>query len=225
MSLFDLFGSGNEAAARDAANRGLRKGYDQASGMYGQGRDALTTNFNLAAQPFQTLMEGSAAGAGAYADASGAGGAEGLARAGELFRQVPGYAGGLTTGLDAIDRRAASRGMLGSGNTNLDTIRFASDYDAGRYGNYMAGLAPYLDQQRSAAQGLATVNMGLGTGLDQSFRNQGQLGYNTQAGIGNNNAAFEMSKNQTGLNQLGALFGGANLGMKAFGLGMFDGLG
>jgi hypothetical protein len=190
--------------------------------MFGQGRDALTTNFGMAAQPFQQLMGSASAGSGAYADASGAAGAEGLARAGDAFRSIPGYAGGLTTGLDAIDRRAASRGMLGSGNTQQDTIRFASDYDAGKYGNYLSGLAPYLGQETAAASGLGSIYTGLGSGLNQSFQGQGQLGYQTQAGIGANNAGFEMSKNQTGLNQLGAIFGLGNMATKAAGAGMFD---
>jgi hypothetical protein len=51
------------------------------------------------------------------------------------FKSLPGYSGGLTTGIDAVDRGAAARGALGGGNTSADIIKFASDYDANKYGN------------------------------------------------------------------------------------------
>lgn len=87
-----------------------------------------------------------------------------------MFTQTPGYTEGLNYGLDAIDRRAASRGMLGSGNTNLDTLRFAQDYGSQKYGNYLAGLQPYVgaaaSTQGAASTGIAGVNTGL-AGLTQ----------------------------------------------------------
>lgn len=203
------------------ANAGLQKGYSIAGDLFGQGRDALRTNYGKAMVPFETLFNQSQGGSNAYADASGANGAEGLARASALFRQTPGYSAGLETGLDALDRRAASRGMLGSGNTQQDTLKFANDYASQKYGNYLTGLAPYLSQGGNAAAGIANAYSGLGTGLNSSYQGQGQLGYNTEAGIGKNNAAAELAKDQTGLNTLGALFSGANFLAKGFGWGAF----
>lgn len=221
MGIFDLFSSDNEKAAADMANAGLQKAYGTASDLYGQGRGALTTYMGKAATPFETLFNQSQGGSNAYADASGANGAEGLARAKILFQQTPGYSAGLESGLDALDRRAASRGMLGSGNLQQDTLKFANDYASQKYGGYLAGLSPYLQQGTQSAAGLAGVYGGLGSGLDRSFQGQGQLGYQTEAGIGKNNAAAELAKDQTGLNVLGTLFKLGELGMKGYGKGMF----
>lgn len=221
MGIFDLFSTDNEKAAADMANAGLQKAYGTASDLYGQGRGALTNYMGKAATPFETLFNQSQGGSNAYADASGANGAEGLARAKALFQQTPGYSAGLDSGLDALDRRAASRGMLGSGNLQQDTLKFANDYASQKYGSYLAGLSPYLQQGTQSAAGLAGVYGGLGSGLDRSFQGQGQLGYQTEAGIGKNNAAAELAKDQTGLNVLGSIFKLGELGMKGYGMGMF----
>jgi len=218
VGLFDLFSTDNENAAAGMKIAGLNKGYEQASGLFGQGRDAATTQYNQALTPFQQLFTQGGQGAAAYGDAAGVNGPEGMARATANFQATPGFQSGLNMGLDSIDRRAASRGMLGSGNTNLDTVKFATDYGNQQFGNYVNRLSPYLSQQQGAAQGLAGVNTGLGNLLNTSYGNQGQIGYQTQAGIGNANAAAELAKDQTGMNVLGAGFKAADLGMKAFGM-------
>src|SRR5690606_5334502 len=53
----------------------------------------------------------------------------------------PGFQFQLDTGLDALDRRAASRGMLGSGNTNLDTLGYATGLANQSYQNWLSGLS------------------------------------------------------------------------------------
>lgn len=147
-----MFSDKNERKARDLQIEGLDKGFGYATDLFGQGRDQLTGAYGDARSWFEPLTPTANAGFSAYGDASGANGPEGLARAKALFTSTPGYMEGLNQGLDAIDRRAASRGMLGSGNTNVDTMRFATDYANQQYGNYMAGLAPY----NSVAPGMAS---------------------------------------------------------------------
>lgn len=215
MGLFDLFSNANEEKAAQLKTQGLTQGYDLASGLFGQGRDAVNSYYGQAAQPFQQLFGQAGQGAAAYGDASGANGAEGLGRATSLFQQTPGYAAGLSTGLDALDRRAASRGMLNSGNNTQDTLKFANDYASQKYGQYLQGLQPYLGQQTTAAGGLAGVLTGQGGALNSSYGNQGLLGFQKETGIGNAQAAAELSKDNVGANVLGAL----GLGVKLFGFG------
>ena len=219
MGLFDLFSSGNEEEAARQANQGLQKGYGVASDLYGQGRSALGSNYAAGLAPFQSLFDQSQKGAQAYADASGANGPEGMARARTAFTQTPGYSEGLNSGLDSLDRRAASRGMLASGNNNQDTLKFASDYANNKFGSYLSGLQPYLGQGTASAAGIGGLYGGLGNQLNSSFMGQGNLGYNTEAGIGKNNAAAELSKDQTGMNILNGIMGIGKLGTNL--LGMF----
>lgn len=129
-------------------------------------------------------------------------------------------------GLDQNDRRAASRGMLGSGNTNADTIKFANDYASQKYGQYTAGLSPYTNnpaQITGIASGMAGVNTGLGNALNQSYGQQASSAYGTQTGIGNANANADLanltaSQNLWGLGMQAAKLGtsgGGSLGGEA----------
>lgn len=199
MSFFgDLFG--NEAA-QDAANAkisGLNQGYQQASGLFDQGRGALQTNYAAGLAPFQKLMNLGANGAQAYGDATGANGPAGFARAVSSFQTSPGYDFARTQGLQAIDRGAASRGMLSSGNTLMGEQQFGNNLANQEFGNYVSRLAPYLGQQTSAnlagAQGQGSLYANLGNSLNSSLGNQGILAYNTQSGIGNANAAADLAR-------------------------------
>lgn len=233
MGLFDIFSNSNAEDAANAKIAGLNAGYNQASGLYGQGRDAITNYYGQAQQPFQdilsTLTTGpGASGYNAYADASGASGAAGLARARDLFTQTPGYQEGLDLSLNANDRRAASRGMLGSGNTVADTTKLATDYASQHYNDYLKGLQPYMatpTQATSAAAGNAGVLTGEGGALNASYGNQGNLAYQTQVGAGNATAAADLNNYNVSNNMWGALMGGANLLTGSLGGGLFSGFG
>lgn len=221
MSLFDVFSSDNEGAARDARIAGLNRGRDVAFGQIDTGLNQLRTDYGAARDYFTPLAGTANAGYGAYADATGAGGAEGLARAGELFKQTPGYAEGLNSTLDQLDRRMASRGLLASGNTLDATAEAATNYANKAYGDYVSRLSPFL----SGATNLAGAQAGLTAGMgDKSFlagTTKGNLGYQAETGIGNANAAFELSKDQTGLNQLQGIMGVGKLAGNFLGLGGF----
>jgi hypothetical protein len=119
-------------------------------------------------------MTSTGRGSAAYGDATGANGAEGLARAKALYQADPGYSGGLTTGIDQVARTAAMRGDLGGGNTSADMIKFASDYDNRKYG-LCAKLSPYLGANANAVSGYAgtkTGQAGLDTGHLWAARHQ-----------------------------------------------------
>lgn len=213
MGLFDLFS--NDTAEQAAAQKiaGLQSGYKEASKLIGQGRDALSSNYATAAQPFNTLFNQAQGGAGAYGDASGANGAAGYARALQNFQTNPGYQFQLDQGLKAIDRGAASRGNVTSGNTLMAEQAYGTGLANQSYKDYLAGLSPYLNQSTQAAQGLGGIYTGLGKQLNQSYSGQGGLKYQTEAGIGNANSAATLNNYNVGANQFNALMGAAQLAM------------
>jgi hypothetical protein len=111
-----------------------------------------------------------------YANALGLNGAAGREQAVNDFRVTPGYEFALNQGLQELDRRAASRGMLGSGNTSIDTLDYAHGLSDQEYGDYLDRL---LGQQQmgvnvagsqagirtGAAGDVANLEAGEGTGL------------------------------------------------------------
>lgn len=133
-----------------------------------------------------------------------------------MFTQTPGYSEGINLSLDANDRRAASRGMLNSGNTIADTTKLATDYASQKFGDYRSGLSPYLSQGTSAAQGLGNIYTNLGGQTNQSFTGQGDLAYKTRTGIGDAGAAAELNNYNVSQNQFNALMQGAKMAAGAF---------
>lgn len=244
MGLFsDLFSTKPAEEAAAAKRAGLQQGYDALSGQYGAGRDALTTDLGYGRDAINTgygdasalytpLVASTAAGSGAYGDATGANGAEGLARAKALFTATPGYQSGFDLLTDANDRRAASRGILSSGNTLADTAKLATTYSDQNYGNYVNHLAPYLGANASAVGGAAGVDVGrgtalnanfgaLGSGLNASYMGQGGAANANFTGQGQATADADMAKYGASQNFWSALAGGANTLLKASGVGGF----
>lgn len=192
MGLFDVFSSGPAEEAAAAKRAGLEKGYGDLSNLYGQGREALTTNYTDALQPYQQIYDKSQGGADAYGDATGANGPEGLARAKQNFQAGPGYQFQMDQGIDALSRAGVARGQA-TGNTLRDAQEFGSNLASTEYGNYVNRLQPFLSGASGAASGIAGVKTGLGSGLNQSFQGQGQGAYKTQAGIGEADADAAMA--------------------------------
>jgi hypothetical protein len=208
MALFgDLFGSGYQDAAQ-AQIAGLQQGYKQASDLYGQGRTTLGQYGAAAIAPYTTIFGTSQPGVSAYGQAVGLG-APGTT-AGTLpgtagnpatqpggvldwLSSQPGYQFALGQGLNAIDRGAASRGLLTSGNTIEGEQRYGTGQAQQYYQNYVNNLLPYLSMQNVGAQGLAQGNQWLGGGLASSLGNQGNLAFNTQAGIGQAQGAADIA--------------------------------
>lgn len=239
MGLFsDLF---TNKAAKDAAaayTGAVTQGRDQAIGALTEGRDAALGSLDAGrAGALASIgrigavdLSGAQRGFNALLDATGANGADGSARAMAAFRATPGYAAGLESGLDAIDRRAAARGMLASGNTNADTIQFARDYNDQAYGSYANRLlsafqgVPGLQLAQAQAQATPEAQAYLSTGSQRAGvqsgtgQNIANIGFQAAQGIGNANAQAEMAKGQAAQNVLGAVTGGLSLAGKLFGM-------
>ena len=188
----------------DAAYRTARSGYD----------------------PYVRATSGAA---GSYADAIGLGGAAGRDRAEAAFRTSPGYTFQVNQGLDAIDRRAASRGMLASGNTSIDTLQFAGGLADQEYGDYLnrldaqsrfgadiAGATGDLAMRRGGATAGIRTDLG-GRMLDTKSKLAG-LRYETEIGKAGAKSDFYKGKDATGANIFGGITGGLSLGARLMGL-------
>lgn len=95
------------------------------------------------------------------------GGQQGQQNFNDAYRNTPGYQAGLQGGIDAVGNSASARSMTNSGRTLKDLMRFGSDYEDQRVGNYMTKLGGLAGSGMGA---LGAQNATIGTGL------QGQLG-------------------------------------------------
>lgn len=190
---------GEATRAIDTGIGDLRSGYTQASDLYGP-------LAQLAGQRSR-----------AYDEATGVYGTEGLNRARETFTATPGYREGYDTGLNELDRRAAARGQLGSGNTSADTIKFATDYANQKYGDYISRLLPFVGQDVSVTGAQAAIPISLADKLYEAAVGKGGIGFQTAQGIGNAQADLALAPQQTSMNLLNTLLGIGNIAASAYG--------
>lgn len=192
MSFLDIFSSsdGKEAAANAAAarNSGLNKGFDQASGYFNKGLEGATEKYGEAKNLFDTWYNSGAAAETARANALGLNGQEGRDAAVSAFQTSPGYEFALESGLDAIDRRASARGMLGSGNTNADSITFSQGVANQEWQNYLNNLGVVSGSGQTAAGQQASQLDQLANTINNTNTNIGNLAWGKETGVGNSNA-------------------------------------
>ena len=216
MSFFsDLFGSNNlysQAAASQTA--GLNAGYGQAQPLIQSAENTTTQYGNTAMQPFQSAYASNSAGAQQLQNALGFGGPAGTDSALSTLQQTPGYQFALTQGEQGVDRGAAAKGMVSSGNTLNAEDQYAQGLASTTYNNYVSQLQPYLGAQNTSAAGISQAAQNTGNTLNTDIGNNANLAYNTQAGIGTATSAADLAQAQ-GDNSF--LNGVMNLGSKLLG--------
>jgi hypothetical protein len=168
-----------DAAAAQAAR--IAQGQRQLEQSYAAGRGELTNYYTQALQPYLELQGRGAGGYDAYADATGANGPEGLARARANFSAM--VQPDINAGVDAATRALSARGVA-AGNIGADVSKMVGNELFGRYGDYVSRLAPWLGQGLSVAQGLGNIFTGLGGALGASYTGQGNQALAAQTGIG-----------------------------------------
>lgn len=218
--LFDIFSNDTAEEAARQRNAGLQQGYDALSSAYGQGRDALTTNYTNASNLYAPLVASTTAGANAYGDASGANGTAGLQKATENFKnsgQYGVYGVSLNEGLQALDRTHAAAGNLNSGNADTDAMKYASDQATKSYSSYLSGLQPYLGANSSAISGAAGVSTGLGNALNSSYQGQGNAANANYTGQGASDAAATMNNYNVSQNMWNGIGKAVNTASSLFG--------
>lgn len=137
-----IWGAGRLQDSQDKVLGELGQGYDAAQGFLGQAGD-LYKGMTAAGQP--GLDKYNALTLGSGADIQNA--LEGTA----------GYQFNMDQGLQALQRSRAAQGMLGSGNTDTDTMAFASGLAGQQLGAERAALQPYLGMYQQGIGGQAGV--------------------------------------------------------------------
>lgn len=164
MGLLDLFTGGAEKRAANA-NRGLYDTYNsQGTANINAGYDAAQGNLTNALgayAPLAALGKKYGAGTDLYLDALGTNGAAGNARATGSFQAGPGYQFALDQGLNALNRRRAAGGMLDSGNSDLDAIKFGTGLADQTYGDWLTRLGGLVNPEMAATSGAATGQAGV----------------------------------------------------------------
>lgn len=82
-------------------------------------------------------------------------------------------------GQQALERSAAAKGMLGSGNTLAALAQYGQGMASDEYGNEVGRLGALSGQRDSynlGLKGLANSEFGLRSGVDQSLRRAGLVG-------------------------------------------------
>lgn len=206
MSLTDIL-SGNAKKAAKSQINGLVRGSQGASEQLNLGYDTLKDYAGKALGEYDAYTPGATAGYSTLIDALGLNGAEGNGRATTAFETAPGYEFETAQGMEALERSAAARGMLASGNTSADII----DYSQGRA---KQGYHSWLDRLTglgSAGINIAGAKSGIQTGVGRAgsdFRGSlADLAYKTETGIGNANAQQAQAEGA-------GVLGGISLGTK-----------
>lgn len=220
MGIFtDLFSTAPADKAAADKTSAINTGITQANSALDTGLSSATPLYGQAYSDYSNLGAKFGAGQDAYNDATGVNGQSGIDKATANFKAMPGYQGGLDTGINQVMRTNARAGNLGGGNNTADEIKFASDYDAGKFGNYVSSLAPNLAGATSAVSGGAGVlgaqagaNIGVGT-------TKANIAYGGNAAIGDAQAQADLAPYTASQNFWSALTGGAQTLLKASGVG------
>lgn len=192
--LSTLFGGGaeEEAANKNRALYGTygNQGASNINAGYTTARGDLNNALGAYA-PLSSLATKYGKGTDLLLDALGTNGAAGNARATGAFQAGPGYDFTLNSGLDALNRRRASGGMLDSGNADLDAIKFGTGLADQTYGDWLTRLSSLVNPELSATSGAATgqagVQGGLATLATQNSSDLTNLLGNTTSGQANAN--------------------------------------
>lgn len=165
----DLFGFGSAA---NKANKQLAKG-----------RDALNAGYNDVSGMYSPYRQGGSQAYGMLSDLAGLNGAASGQAAMQNFTASPGYQFRLQEGVNALDRSAASRGMLNSGAQMKALSQYGQGLASEEYGNWLQQLQGLNNQGFQATGQVADSRNLLSQLLNQSY---GQAGANqANAGLAN----------------------------------------
>ncbi len=194
MGIFDIF-TGNpvkEAAAKNAdlyqqnEQKGLGyldTGYNTATGALNNGIRAYKPLTSLGENYYQAPL--------LQLDALGVNGTAGSNRALSAFQESPGYQYQLQQGLQAVDRGAASRGMLSSGNTLQAEQTLGNNLANQGFSSWLNNLgtftAPALTATAGGAYGTQQGYNNLANLGEMDAQNRVNLGTTTTSGLANSN--------------------------------------
>lgn len=216
MGLFDLFSNDSAEKAAAAQKAGLEAGRTTAYNYLDSGTSKLQDQYSKALGYYEPYSTAGTSATNMYSNALGLNGATGTQAAQDAYTQGAGYQFNMDQGLQALERARSAGGMLSSGNTDTDAMKYASGLASQDYNSWLSNLAGLSSQGLTAASGQSGVSTTLGDRLYGSDATKAQIGWNTETGKGNADATALMNNYNVGGNILGA----ATLGAKLLGFGM-----
>lgn len=173
-------------------------------------------------QPLRDLSARYQGGSEMYSNALGLGGQQGATAARDAFQTGPGYQFAMDQGLDSLDRRAASRGRLGSGNTMQAGMQFSQGLANQEWGNWLNRLQGYDTNALSAANSEMGQGRYMSDLTNRYFdKKVGVVDDTAKQIIGMNNAALkagDQAKAQNEANLMAGINTGVNILSSAFGM-------
>lgn len=233
MGIFsDLFEGGAAKAAAENNRNNLaineRRGYDIIGGNTANSLGALDSAIGYY-DPVRALGTKYSAAGDMALNALGLNGATGNAAATGAFQTGPGYEFKVNSALDALDRRAASRGMLASGNTTNDTLATVTGLADQAWNDWQNRLYQYAglgaNETNIGAQGSATAAAGKVPVYANDTSNKLALSNMTVNGINSENTQAANAQMAGAGNALNLGLNLAKLGVGAFGGGFGGGSG
>lgn len=174
---------GNNSGGNNASNYGLminalntQAAYDNLNKWHDVARKDLTDH-----NYYQPFYDQGTQSLSMLANSLGLNGDAGKAAALSAFQNFnPGFQDALDMGVQARDRSAAARGMLGSGNQAMALQKYGQDLQNQNYGDWQSKIGGLTQLGQQAAAGmtgqqnqLANLDMGLGNSLSGLYQNMG----------------------------------------------------
>jgi len=199
-------------AAAQAQTAGITQGMGQLTNLYGQGQNALNTNYSAGIQPFLQNIGYANKGLNAVANAMGLNGPSGTSQAYSSFLGTVEPA--IQFGSQNVLRNAAA-----SGGGPLSGSTLAALQNLGQTGamqgwqNYVSNLSPFYNYSTANTQGAGNLYSGLGNQLNANMMGLGGNLASGWAGIGAANANADLAaaaaQQQAGQNIWNTAIGGA----------------
>lgn len=228
-------GKGNAAGYLNQNPELYQGAYDKAQGLLDSAYQDAKSSMSGSGDYYQPFYNTGVSANTAYANAMGLNGAEGYQEAQNNFRVNPGYQFQMDQALDAVNRNAAARGGLASGNNTVDLMTRAQGLADQSWNNYLSGLNTSVNTGMQAAQGLSNTQQN----LSSLASNYGAQGASLAQGLGDRLAGnnSSLASNEMGaagllannlMNTYGQIASNTGQGMMAgqtaaqnrFGLGM-----
>lgn len=245
--LSTLFGGGAEKEAANKNNIIGQVAHDRNMGFLDTGLGKSSGYLTNALGSYDSLANLASQYRGAsdlYMNALGVNGADAARTAQQSFTNNPGYEAAIDAGMSAINRRRAAGGMLGSGNADLDALKYGQNLQNQQYGSWLDRLSG-LNQNALAATGTAAAGqagaygalsdlygqdaanrIGVTNGLASGMMQGNQQIAQGQASGARNLLGAGMSLASLAMGGMGGGFGfGGGLGAGSIGSAMNTGLG
>jgi hypothetical protein len=206
-------------AASDAAILAAiiqQQGQQQSLTALGQANQQAQNAVNEAIGYYEPYYDAGLGGLDMLQNALGLNGAQGNAAATGAFQASPGYQFTLDQGIGALDRSAAARGLLNSGNQTGDVLNFATGLANQDFSNWLSNLGDLSQLGMTATQGMAGEQNTLAGLATQFGQDQANLFSNTSNSIADRLFEGQLSdaasSAQAKQNTMKGILGGLNLG-------------